>query len=238
MKIRSKNSLIAGVVLLVVFVLFTLEIKMIGVEAVGPEGSSVGLASLNSFAAKIIGVREFWYEVTQALGYVSLLIMAVFAFAGAYQLIKSRSIAAVDKKILLLGAFYVVLLAVYLFFEFASVNYRPILIEGELDPSYPSSHTVLASCVFGSLALISDDLPVFGEEHRPITRIVCWLLAGVSVVGRLLSGYHWFTDILGGVLLSACLLCFFEAARRELSDERDEDYYDFYDDEEDEYCEY
>jgi len=232
MKFRSRNSLAAGIVMLIVFVLFTVELKMVGVEAVGPDESSVGMAALNTFIAGKIGVSEFWYEVTNALGYVALLIMAAFALAGAYQLIKERSIMAVDKKILLLGVFYVVLLAAYLFFEFASLNYRPILVNGELDPSYPSSHTMLAVCVFGSLAMLSGDLPVFGEAKRPVTRTVCWLAAAVSVVGRLLSGYHWFTDILGGFFLSVSLLCFFEAARRELSDEQDEDYYDFDDEEE------
>ena len=232
MKFISRNSLAAGVVMLIVFVLFTVELKTVGVEAVGPDGSSVGMAALNSFMAKKIGVSEFWYEVTKALGYVALLVMAVFALVGAYQLISTRSIAAVDKKVILLGVFYAVLLAAYLFFEFASINYRPILVEGELDPSYPSSHTMLAVCVFGSLALMAGDLPVFGEDRRPITRIVCWAVAAVSVVGRLLSGYHWFTDILGGIFLSVSLLCFFEAARRELSDEQDEDYYEFEEEEE------
>ena len=224
MKFRSRDSLLAGIIFLVLFAAFTVEIKLVGVEAVGPEGSSVGLAALNKFVAEKIGVRPFWYELTQALGYVALLIMAVFACVGVYQLIKERNILAVDRKILLLGAFYVVLLAVYLFFEFVSVNYRPILIDGELDPSYPSSHTLLASCVFGSLALLASDLPVFGEEKRPVTTAVCWLLAAVSVLGRMLSGFHWFTDIVGGLFLSVSLLCFFEFARREFCEDPDYDY--------------
>ena len=224
MKFRSRDSLLAGVVFLILFVVFTVELKLIGVEAIGPDGSSVGLAALNSFIAGKIGVRPFWYELTQALGYVALLIMAVFACLGVYQLIKERSILAVDRKILLLGVFYVALLAVYLFFEFAVINYRPILIDGELDPSYPSSHTILAACVFGSLALLSSDLPVFGEGKRPLTAVVCWLLAAVSVAGRMLSGFHWFTDIVGGLFLAAGMLCFFEAARRELCEDPDYDY--------------
>ena len=232
MKRRSRDSLLAGVVLLILFVCFTVEIKLLGVEAVGPEGSSVGLAALNQFVAGKIGVRPFWYELTQALGYVALLVMGVFACVGVYQLIKERSILAVDRKVLLLGAFYVVLLAAYLFFEFASLNYRPILIDGELDPSYPSSHTILAACVFGSLALLSSDLPVFGPQRRPLTAVVCWLLAAVSVAGRLLSGFHWFTDIVGGLFLAISLLCFFECARREFCE--DPEYDSVYEDEVDE----
>lgn len=219
MRARSESSLLAGVVTLILFICFTAEIKLIGVEAVGPENSSVGLAALNSFAARKTGVSPFWHELGNALGYTALVVVAVIACIGAYQLIKGRGIKAVDRKVLLFGAFCIVLLAVFLFFGSVHINYGPILVNGELRPSYPSFGMLLAICVFVSIALLSSDLPVFGAQKRPLTAAVCIIAAAGSLAGSMLSGFSWFTDVAGGAFLSASLLYFFEAARRELCEE-------------------
>ena len=109
-----------------------------------------------------------------------------------------------------MGFTYVVTALFYLLFEILVINYRPILEDGELEASYPSSHTMLAVSVFGSAAVyavyrIKDDL------LKKAVVIVSIILAAGMALGRLISGVHWFTDILGGVLLGCAIISLYMA---------------------------
>ena len=44
------------------------------------------------------------------------------------------------------------------------------------------------------------------DKLRKILNIATNILMVVLVIGRLLSGVHWFSDILGGVIISAFLV--------------------------------
>ena len=44
-------------------------------------------------------------------------------------------------------------------------------------------------------------------------QILCAVIIGVTVIGRLISGVHWFTDIIGGILISAALLALFSEVK-------------------------
>ena len=155
-----------------------------------------------------------WYDITEYLGYLALAVAATFGATGLFQLVKRRSIRRVDQRILLLGAFYVLVLCCYVFFEVVIINFRPVLVEGQLEASYPSSHTVLTVCIMGTAALQLHRLLQNKKLLRIGAEILAVLIAGVTVVGRLLSGVHWFTDIVGGLLLSAALLVLYVAVRK------------------------
>jgi undecaprenyl-diphosphatase len=118
----------------------------------------------------------------------------------------------VDRSLLALGCFYVAVLGVYLLFEKLEVNYRPVLIDGCLEASYPSSTTLLTLCVMPTAAT-----QLWGRIKRKTLRccVVCAILGFTffMVVARLVSGVHWLTDILGGVLLSGGLVAGYEALR-------------------------
>ena len=192
------------------FCLWTVLVRLVDVEAIGPRGSTVGFSTFNGIVHKITGVNWYLYTVTDWLGLVPIAVAMGFAIFGLWQWIRRKSIARVDRSILVLGGFYVAVVAVYLLFETVVINYRPVLIEGYLEASYPSSTTMLVMCVMPTTAM---------QLHARIKRnslrrwavLVTIAFMLFMVIGRLLSGVHWVTDILGGILLSAGLVCLYDA---------------------------
>lgn len=212
MKSQTKSNVIITACLFLVFIIFTIVVKYVDVKAVGPLQSEVGLASINLAVFKVFGTSKVMYDITEILGYLTFIVIAFFAGLGLYQLIKYKSIKKVDYKILVLGGFYVVVLIFYALFEIVIVNYRPVLVEGGLEASYPSSHTMLSVCVISSAMIIASEM-LSGKKGLSITVVIIgYALILLTVIGRLLSGVHWFTDIFGGVLLSFALIMLFYTA--------------------------
>lgn len=206
---QTKKLYIAGG-LLAAFVLWTVLVRLIDVRQIGPYGSSVGFSSLNGFVHSLTGVSMILYTITDWLGLIPLCIVLGFAMLGLYQWIRRKDIRKVDHSILILGGFYLVVAAVYLFFEIIVINARPILINGILEASYPSSTTMLALCVMPTAIL------QFRQRIRSpkLRRYVCGTAGAFTVfmtVGRLLSGVHWFSDIIGGILVSCGLVLLYDA---------------------------
>ena len=200
----KKRSIILPVCFLMAFLLWTILVCFADVKQIGPNGSSVGLATVNGFTHKLFGVNMGLYVITDWLGLVPVGFMFGFAVLGLIQWIKRKGISKVDRSILLLGAFYILVLAAYLLFEEFVVNYRPVLINGYLEASYPSSTTMLVMCVIPtSIMQLRTRI-----QKKSARNIVCFMLAAFivfMVIGRLVSGVHWLSDIIGGVLLSAGL---------------------------------
>ena len=204
MKETKRKELLAGIILLVAFVLWTVLIRNIDVQNAGSNGTAVGFATINVWFHQLTGVHMLVYKITDWLGLVPIIICMCFGVLGLVQLIKRRSILRVDPDILLLGIYYVLVIACYLIFEMIPINYRPILINGNLEASYPSSTTLLVLSVMPTLKYQSDR-----RIANPMTRkaIVLFVFAFSSfmVMGRLISGVHWATDIIGSVFLSSGL---------------------------------
>ena len=205
MKTRNTKNFIISSGLMIMFILFTLMVKFIEVKPIGPQNSSVGLATLNGWVHNLFGVNMTLYNITDWASVLTLPIMLGFAILGLYQLIKRRSLFKVDSSILVLGGFYIIVLAWYLFFEYCIVNYRPVLINGFLEASYPSSTTMLVMCVMPT-AMMQFSRLIRNNKAKKITNVFCGIFTGLMVMGRLLSGVHWMTDILGGALLSTALV--------------------------------
>ena len=199
------------------FILTIALVKCVDIAAVGPAGTSVGLSHLNKAVHDLIGVHMFWYQVTNLLGLWAILCGAIFACIGLKQLIERKSLKQVDAKILALGGLFVLLGVIYVLFEKVVINCRPVLMEGETVPeaSFPSSHTVLAFVIFGAIAMMLKD---YLQDKRLVSMLqnACLVLILVSVIGRLISGVHWFTDILGGIFLSYALLMVFSGLLEKL----------------------
>ena len=208
---KSKNNFMIAGGLLFIFILFTIAVMKADVAAIGPKGSLVGLAKINRFMFENLGTHPIWDMITEVLLVTAFLIVLLFGIIGMKQLVERKSLWKVDGGILLLAVFYVFLAAFYELFEVAVVNYRPILEDGELAASFPSSHTMLICSIVGSAMVLLYRM-LINKTIRTVVEVIGGMILVLAVVGRLLSGVHWFTDILGGVLLSAALVMFYYAA--------------------------
>ena len=205
MKKESKRNFCIAVFLLMLFMLWTMLVSIVDVKAIGPQNSSVGFASLNLFFHNLTGVHMSLYTITDWLSIIPLGIAAGFGFVGLKQLIERKSIFKVDCDIIALGVFYIAVLIVYILFEEIALNFRPVLINGKLEASYPSSTTVLVLCVMLT-AKMQSDMRIKNVIAKRVADILITIFTVFMVVGRLVSGVHWLTDIIGGILLSAGLV--------------------------------
>lgn len=204
-----KRTLYLSIGFLSSFVLWTILVLFADVQAIGPNGSAVGLATINGLFHRLTGVHMDLYTVTDWLGLVPIAVGLGFAIFGFVQWIKRRCIQNVDFDILILGGFYILTLFCYMFFEMVVINRRPILIDGFLEASYPSSTTLLVLCVMPT-AMLQFRSRIQNRALRVIVLTVIAVFIGFMVIGRLVSGVHWFSDIVGGVWLSAGLVLFYQ----------------------------
>ena len=202
---RNRTHFLLPGLLLGAFLLWTAGVCLVDVRTIGPMGSQVGFAGLNGWFHGLTGVHWWLYDLTDLLGLASLGICGGFGLQGLCQWVRRKSIRRVDGELLALGGFYLAVLAVFFLFELLEVNYRPVLIQGRLEASYPSSTTLLALCVMSTTQV------QLHRRLRPgaLRRMVCTMIpcfTAFMVLARLLSGVHWLTDILGGAVLSAALV--------------------------------
>ena len=206
-----KRKLTLGIGSLIAFVIWTILILFVDVQAVEPNRSRVGLATFNTWFHQLTGVHMTLYTVTDWLGLVPIAVCLCFGCLGLCQLIKRRSLFKVDRDILLLGGYYILVIFGYLFFEMVPINYRPILIDGCLEASYPSSTTLLVLSVMPTLTL-----QIKRRSHNKTIQngIIGFavIFSMLMVIGRLISGVHWTTDIVGAVLLSFGLFKLYQSA--------------------------
>ena len=207
----EKKSLLMGIISLAMFAVWTVLILTVDVQPLGQNGTSIGFATFNCWFHHFTGVNMAIYTITDWMGLVPVVICLVFAGIGLVQLIKRRSIFRVDADIMILGVYFVIVFLAYAIFEIIPINYRPILIEGRMEASYPSSTTLLVLSVMPAL-VEQIKRRLSGIRVKQIITIAAIAFSIFMVTGRLISGVHWFTDIVGGELLSAGLFMLYKAA--------------------------
>ena len=211
MKQSAKKQLLLGMSLFVFFVLYTWSLTFAQVQPIGPNGACVAYAQINQAVHELFGVHWVLYYITDWAGVVAILIAFGFFVLGLVQWIQRKRIWQVDSSILVLGVFYVFVFSCYAFFEFHVINRRPVLINGILEASYPSSTTMLAMCVLPT-AMMQFRRLIGNATLRKTVNILCGLFTAFMVIGRLMCGVHWFTDILGGVLFSVAAIMLYCSA--------------------------
>ena len=208
---KKNQNVLAGILLLVGFAVWTFLIQEVDVQPIGPNGSSVGFAALNGWFHQLTGVHWMLYTLTDWLGLVPICVCLIFAGAGFVQFVQRRSLFKVDLDIIMLGAYYVLVIFGYLLFEIVPINYRPVLIEGFLEASYPSSTTLLVLSVMPTL-YFQAQRRLTPNALRQTICIFSILFSAFMVIGRLVSGVHWLTDIVGAVLLSNGIFLIYKAS--------------------------
>ena len=208
-KQNGTKNLIAGTMLLAAFAIWTAMICLIDVQPLGQNGTDIGFATLNVWFHQVTGAHMVLYVITDWLGLIPIFVCMVFGGIGLMQLIKRRSLWKVDTDIIFLGVYYIIVIIGYLVFEMIPINYRPVLINGIMEVSYPSSTTLLVLCVMPTL-VEQTSRRVKNKTINTVTQLLMFAFSAFMVTGRLLSGVHWLTDIVGAVLLSAGLFCMYK----------------------------
>lgn len=205
---KDKKQFLPAAVLFGLFVLWIILLKTVDVAAIGPENTKVGFSHLNAAVHNVFDFSPLWYTLTKIGGYLCFVIVAVFVLLGLMQLAVRKDIRRIDRPLTALGGLYLATAIFYVLFEVVIVNYRPVVMPGEehAEASFPSTHTLLAVVVFVSAFLMFGRY-VHSETAQAVLQVICIVLLVFTVVGRLLSGVHWLTDIIGGILLGAALLC-------------------------------
>lgn len=192
------------------FIIFTILVKVIDVQPVGAEGSLIGFAGLNTAVFSLLGTNHFCYLATQLFGVLAILVAAVFAVLGFVQLLKRKSLLKVDREILMVGIVYVLVIILYILFEKLAINYRPLILDEGLEASYPSTHTMLILTILGTAIPLAGKY-IKNPKAALAVKLVCILIMWLTVIFRLVSGVHWFTDIIGGVLISLSLISLYKS---------------------------
>ena len=202
---KRKISLSVSICSLAAFLVWTILVRIIDRQAIGPNDSIVGFATLNQKVHELFGVHMFLYDITDLLSIIPLAIVLGFGVLGLVQWIKRKKLFSIDRDIIALGLFYVAVFVAFISFEVLVINYRPILIEGVLEASYPSSTTMLAMCVLPTAAMQIRSR-IRNKAFKECVFYLTVVFTVFMVVARLISGVHWFTDIIGGALLSTGLV--------------------------------
>lgn len=210
MKKNGKKQFISGIVFMAAFVIWTWLIQKVDVQPVGQKGTVIGFAVFNCWFHKLTGVHMGLYTITDWLGLVPVFVCIAFGEIGLGQLIKRKSLFRVDLDLVYLGIYYVLVIFGYLFFEICPINYRPVLIDGILEASYPSSTTLLVLSVMPTL-MLQTNCRIKNRYAKRIIYIFTVVFSAFMVIGRLIAGVHWFTDIVGAVFLSTGLFYFYKA---------------------------
>ncbi len=207
---KHRRLITAGIGFLLTVVLIAL-VRLVDVAPIGAQGTRIGLSHLNQFIFDLFGVNMLWYHITDWLGIAAILTAFVFAVTGLVQLIKRRSLLKVDRKILSLGGLYIVVIGLYILFENVIINYRPIIMPDNTHPeaSFPSSHTMLVCVIMGSAVMLINKY-IKNKTLNKTLRAICFVIIGITIIGRLIAGVHWFTDILVGIMISVTLLSLYK----------------------------
>ena len=208
---KEKRLLWIGYILIAGFVIWTLLIQAVDVQPLGINGTNIGFATINCWFHRLTGVHMVIYTITDWLGIIPVFICIIFGGIGCVQLLKRRSLLKVDHDIIFLGAYYILVILSYSIFEMIPINYRPVLIEGFMEASYPSSTTLLVLCVMPTLieqVNRRSENEIFKKGIKAL--VICFSV--FMVFGRLVSGVHWLTDIIGSIMLSIGLFCIYKSA--------------------------
>lgn len=194
--------LFMGLYIVLLVMLYSVDVTFEGVN-----GSRIGLSGINIPIRDAIGTNMIFYNISKYVGALGIALVGVLAVWFLVRIIREKSLKALTRKEYELGVLYLLTCVLYVVFSKIVINYRPIIKWDEEGPesSFPSTHAMIAVVIFGSFCCIAGNY-IKNEKLCKLIRILCVILAVLVIVGRMLSGVHWFTDIVGGVLVALSLV--------------------------------
>ena len=164
-------------------------------------GKDVGFGTLNNVIFAFFGENEVWGKITDILlgVLIASAVIAIF-WAAARWAKEGKDSKKMGKSLACFGVAGGVAAAIYLIFEkLLVINYSPVLEGGKAVPSFPSTHVLVAVV----LAMISAIILTSLLKKRVLRIAVNTILPTLMVwmmVGVILAGTGWFTDVIGGLL--------------------------------------
>ena len=207
MEKKKNNSLIVMIIVLILTAVYTVLVCTVNKAPIGPNDTVVGFSSVNAAFRDMIGLNTTWDKLSDVTMGIAILAAASFVVVGLIQLIKRKSLAKVDKAILILAGVYVVVVVLYVFFDKVPINYRPFILPDETEPeaSFPSTHVLVVATVLCTAMTAWDRIIKENKILLTVLKIAAALVVIAGIVFRIISGVHWITDIVAGALFSASL---------------------------------
>lgn len=216
---KSLEKFVLTACMFMLFILFTVAVKSVDTTLIW--GEEIGFSRVNLAVHQIIQTNETFDLLSDLCFGFSICLAIALVVVGVVQLVKRKSIKKVDKEILIAGVVLVLTAVVYLFFEFVIINYRPILVDGELEASYPSSH-ILFGMVINIISLGYLNKVIKAPKFKIPALAGVGAVTLLGVVFRVLSGVHWLTDIVGALLISlALVMLYFSCTELEFGAKKD-----------------
>lgn len=202
---KAKYYLIVCATLLVAFLALWCCVVFVDVQRVGANDTTLGLASVNLAVFLLLGQDATWDYVTDWLTVVCILVGASVGAKAFFQAVMRKSVKKVDTELYVVLGCYLLALAFVALFEIVPVNYRPLLAQGNLQASFPSTHALICIVSVGETLFTA----TFRKCRKPLQLTICALFALCCVavcLGRLLAGAHWLTDVVASVLLGGAIV--------------------------------
>lgn len=206
MKENNKRNKFAAVLITALTVLFTIMVVTFDVQAIGPNGTSVGFASINKVFADLFAYNENFDKISDVIMYFSFLLVLAAVFMGVVELVKRKSLFKVDSEIIVYGVVLVILVILKVAFDKIALNYRPVLVPGEteLEASFPSTHAMISTALFAGFCMVINPY-LKDKKIKTTVNALIGILIALEVVCRVIAGVHWLTDIIGGLLFAFTL---------------------------------
>lgn len=210
--------LLFPIISFILFLVFTILVKTVDVTYIHDIGY-LGFYNVNSsINSKIQAMNTSLYDkLSDVIMIISFVGVAIFAVIGIVQLIKRKSFKQVDPILYILLGLYVLVAAMYLTFSLMKINFSPLSTKENLKDSYPSSHVFISITLFVSGVMTATKYVNMGKWMNVIGYAGAILLSILSAVTRMFSGQHYFTDIIGAILLAIFLISAYYSALKAYS---------------------
>ena len=219
MKIANNKKTLYGAlsgIMLIIILVFIVLLKKVNVGTNGDK--NIGLSKINLAIYNSLGTNKIMDIISTIILAMAGALALFFVVIGIIEVVKRKKLEMLDNSIKALALVYVITGWIYLIFDYILViNYRPTTECISSSPSFPSTHTMLILMIFLTGITVLEGL-IKNKKLLYFVEIGFGLLGILAIVTRMLSGKHWFTDIIAGILF-AIMLYFFHKFIIELLNE-------------------